>query len=57
MLNNQQNLYKGHIEQSMDSDTDCVVASLNLEEIIKNYNTWNHLTVDKLRSSITFLNC
>ena len=25
--------------ESMDSDTDCVVASLNLEEIIKNYNS------------------
>ena len=25
--------------ESMDSDTDCIVASLNLEEIIKNYNT------------------
>ena len=25
--------------ESMDSDTDCVVVSLNLEEIIKNYNT------------------
>ena len=25
--------------KSMDSDTDRVVASLNLEEIIKNYNT------------------
>ncbi len=26
-------------EESMDSDTDRVVASLNLEEIINNYNT------------------
>ena len=25
--------------ESMDSDTDRLVASLNLEEIIKNYNT------------------
>ena len=25
--------------ESMDSETDCIVASLNLEEIIKNYNT------------------
>ena len=40
--------------ESMDSDTDRVVASLNLEEIIKNYNTWNHLTVGKLISSTTF---
>ena len=36
------NACKGRIE-SMDSDTDRLVASLNLEEIIKNYNTWNHL--------------
>ena len=40
----------------MDSDTDYVVASLSLEEIINNYNTWNHLTVGKLISLITFLN-
>ena len=40
--------------ESIDSDTDCVVASLNLEEIIKNYNTWNYLTVGKLISSVTF---
>ena len=33
--------------ESMDSDTERVVASLNLEEIINNYSTWNHLTVDK----------
>ena len=43
--------------ESMDSDTDRVVASLNLEEIIKNYNSWNHLTVGKLISSVPFLNC
>ena len=43
--------------ESMDSDTDRVVASLDLEEIIKNYNTWNHLTVGQLLSSVTFLNC
>ena len=42
--------------ESMDSDTDRLVASLNLEEIIKSYNTWNHLTVGKLISSVTFLN-
>ena len=43
--------------ESMDCDTDRLVASLNLEEIIKDYNTWNHLTVGKLISSVTFLNC
>ena len=42
--------------ESMDSDTVSVVASLNLKEIISNYNTWNQLTVGKLLSSITFLN-
>ena len=40
----------------MDSDTDCIVASLYLEEIINNYNSWNNLTVGKLSSSLTFLN-
>ena len=30
--------------ESMDSDTDRVVANLNLEEILNNYNTWNYLT-------------
>ena len=40
----------------MDSDTDRVDASLKLEEITNNYNTWNHLSVGKLISSITFLN-
>ena len=39
--------------ESMDNDTDCVVASLNLE-VLNNYNTWNHLTVGKLISSFTF---
>ena len=43
--------------ESMDSDTDRLVASLNLEEIIKNYNTWNYLTVGKLISLVIFLNC
>ena len=38
-------LQRTHTIESLDSDTDCVVASLNLEEIIKNYNTWNYLTV------------
>ena len=43
--------------ESMDSVTDRVVDSLNLEEIIKNYNTWNHLSVGKLISLVTFSNC
>ena len=33
MLKDQQNPYEDLIE-SMDSDTDCIVANLNLEEII-----------------------
>ena len=40
--------------ESMDNDTDRVVASLNLDEIIKNYDTWNHFTAGKLISSITY---
>ena len=47
-------LQRTYCMESMDSDTDRVVASLNLEEIIKNYNTWNHLTVGKLISSNIF---
>ena len=40
--------------EGVDSDTDRLVASLDREEIIKNYNTWNHITVGKLISSVTF---
>ena len=32
-------LQRTYSTESMESDTDRVVASLNLEEIIKNYNT------------------
>ena len=32
----------------MDSDTDRIVARLNLEEIINNYNTKNQLIVGKI---------
>ena len=42
--------------ESMDSDRDYIVASLNLEEIINNYNIWNNLTMGKLIISFTFLN-
>ena len=35
----------------MDSDTDRLVASLNLEEVLDNYNTWNYLTVGQLINS------
>ena len=38
----------------MDSDVGRIVANLNFEEIINNYNTWNNLTVGKLISSLTF---
>ena len=40
--------------ESMDSDTDSIVASLNPEYIINNYNTWNHFTVCKRINSISF---
>ena len=40
----------------MDNDTDRIVAGFNLEEIITNYNTWNHVTVHKQISSLTFVN-
>ena len=40
----------------MDSDTDRVVASLNLEEVLNNYNTWNYSSVGQFISSLTFLN-
>ena len=40
--------------ESMDSDTDRAVASLNLEEVLNNYCTWNYLTVGQLTSSLAF---
>ena len=40
--------------ESMNSDTDCIVASFNLEEIINSNNSWKHLTIGKLISSFTF---
>ena len=40
----------------MDSDIEHIVASLNLEEVLNNYNTWNYLTMCQLISSLTFLN-
>ena len=42
--------------ESMDSDTDCIVANLDLEGIINNHKIWNHLTVCKQMNSIPFLN-
>ena len=38
MLRDQENPYKYHIE-IMDSDTDCIIASLDLEGITNNYKT------------------
>ena len=35
-------LWRTYCTESNDSDTDCVVASLNLEEVLNNYNTWNY---------------
>ena len=42
--------------ESMDSDTDRIVASLNLEEIINNLNIRNQLTEGKFISLLTFSN-
>ena len=40
----------------MNSDPNREVASLNIVEIINNYNSWNLLIVGKIISSLTFLN-
>ena len=32
-------LQRSYSIESIDSDTDCIVSSLNLEELINNYNT------------------
>ena len=40
----------------MDSDTNRIVDSLDLESITNNYKTWNHLAVCKQMNSIPFLN-
>ena len=48
MLRDRQNSYKNlYSIESIDSVADRIVACLNLEEILNNYNTWNHLTVRK----------
>ena len=38
---------RSHCVKSMDSDTDHIVASLDVEGITNNYNTWNHLAMHK----------
>ena len=43
--------------ESMDRDIDRIVVNLNLEEIIDNYITWNHLIVGKQISPLSFLKC
>ena len=40
--------------ESMDSESECIVASPNLEEVLNYYNTWNHLIVGKLISKLSF---
>ena len=40
--------------ESMNSDTDRVVVSLDLEGITNNCKTWNHLAVCKQMNSILF---
>ena len=47
-------LQKSYSIESMDSDTDRIVASIDLEGITNNYKTWNHLTVCKQMNSILF---
>ena len=47
-------LQRSYSIESMDSDTDSIVASLDLEGITNNYKTWNHLTVCKQMNSILF---
>ena len=34
-------LQRAYSIESMDGDTDHIVTSLNLEEALNNYNTWN----------------
>ena len=40
-------LQRSYSIEGMDSDTDRIVINVNLEDIINNHNTWNHLTVQK----------
>ena len=40
-------LQRSYSIESMDSDTDRIVSSLDLEGITNNCKTWNHLTVCK----------
>ena len=47
-------LQRSYSIKSMDSNTDCIVASLDLEGIMNNYETWNHSTVCKQMNSILF---
>ena len=48
-------LQRSYIAESMDNGTDRIVANTNLE-YVNNYNTWNHLTVRKQMSSLSFAN-
>ena len=56
MLGSTKSLQKSYSIESMDSDTDHIVANLNLKGIIDNCKTWNHLAVCKQMSSVSFLN-
>ena len=47
-------LQRSYSVESMNSNTECIVASLDLEGITNNKNTWNHLAVCKQISTITF---
>ena len=49
---NAQELTKSlHRSYSIKSNTDCIVVNLNLEDIINNYNNFNHLNVCKQMSA------
>ena len=47
-------LQRSYSIENMDSDTDRIVASLDLKGITNYYKTWNHLAVRKQMSSIPF---
>ena len=48
-------LQRAYCIESMDCDRDRVVVSVNFEEVLNNYNTWNHLIAGKPISSLSIL--
>ena len=49
-------LQRSYTIESMDSNIDRIVASLDLEGRTNYYKTWNHLAMCKQMSLIPFLN-